>query len=61
VARRRQGDLVLAGHVHSYERTHRVSNVAYDDDSNGGRATPVRNDVADEAFTNRHFLPTDTN
>ncbi|KAM3262148.1 hypothetical protein ACQJBY_052695 [Aegilops geniculata] len=23
-------DLVLAGHVHSYERTHRVSNVAYD-------------------------------
>lgn len=34
-------DLVLAGHVHSYERSHRVSNVAYD--IVNGKSTPVRN------------------
>ncbi|KAK1693113.1 hypothetical protein QYE76_009810 [Lolium multiflorum] len=34
-------DLVLAGHVHSYERSHRFSNVAYD--IINGKATPVRN------------------
>ncbi|KAM0830835.1 hypothetical protein ACQ4PT_065951 [Festuca glaucescens] len=34
-------DLVLAGHVHSYERSHRVSNVLYDIDN--GKATPVFN------------------
>jgi hypothetical protein len=34
-------DLVLAGHVHSYERSRRFSNVAYD--IVNGKATPVRN------------------
>ncbi|KAM0866478.1 hypothetical protein ACQ4PT_042604 [Festuca glaucescens] len=87
-------DLILAGHVHSYERSHRVSNVLYDIDN--GKATPVFNAsapveasfghatldiknrthahyewhrnqdgvkvVADKAwFTNRYYLPTDTN
>jgi 3',5'-cyclic AMP phosphodiesterase CpdA len=33
-------DLVLAGHVHSYERSRRFSNVAYD--IVNGKATPVR-------------------
>uniref|UniRef100_A0ACD5TL11 Uncharacterized protein n=1 Tax=Avena sativa TaxID=4498 RepID=A0ACD5TL11_AVESA len=33
-------DLVLAGHVHSYERSRRVSNVVYD--IVNGKATPVR-------------------
>ncbi|XP_062204269.1 purple acid phosphatase 2-like [Phragmites australis] len=37
-------DLVLAGHVHSYERSHRVSNVAYD--IANGRATPAFNSSA---------------
>ncbi|KAL6599822.1 hypothetical protein ACP70R_045473 [Stipagrostis hirtigluma subsp. patula] len=35
-----KADLVLAGHVHAYERSRRVSNVAYDVVS--GRATPAR-------------------
>jgi 3',5'-cyclic AMP phosphodiesterase CpdA len=34
-------DLVFAGHVHSYERSHRVSNVAYD--IANGMATPALN------------------
>ncbi|KAM0915063.1 hypothetical protein ACQ4PT_011094 [Festuca glaucescens] len=34
-------DLVLAGHVHSYERSHRVANVVYDIDN--GKATPQFN------------------
>ncbi|KAM3261458.1 hypothetical protein ACQJBY_052238 [Aegilops geniculata] len=34
-------DLVLAGHVHSYERSRRFSNVAYN--IVNGKATPVRN------------------
>uniref|UniRef100_A0A0E0BVP7 Purple acid phosphatase n=1 Tax=Oryza glumipatula TaxID=40148 RepID=A0A0E0BVP7_9ORYZ len=36
-----KADVVLAGHVHSYERTRRVSNVAYD--IANGMATPVFN------------------
>ncbi|KQK13354.1 purple acid phosphatase 2 [Brachypodium distachyon] len=36
-----KADLVLAGHVHSYERSHRVSNVAYD--IANGNATPAFN------------------
>ncbi|KAL5206615.1 hypothetical protein ABZP36_034824 [Zizania latifolia] len=36
-----KADVVLAGHVHSYERTHRVSNVNYD--ISNGMATPVFN------------------
>ncbi|OEL17175.1 Purple acid phosphatase 2 [Dichanthelium oligosanthes] len=39
-----KADLVLAGHVHSYERTHRVSNVAYD--IANAKATPVFNSSA---------------
>ncbi|XP_066363239.1 purple acid phosphatase 2-like [Miscanthus floridulus] len=35
-----KADLVVAGHVHAYERSHRVSNVAYD--IINGRCTPVR-------------------
>jgi 3',5'-cyclic AMP phosphodiesterase CpdA len=34
-------DLVLAGHVHSYERSRRFSNIAYDIINN--KATPVHN------------------
>ncbi|KQJ85612.1 purple acid phosphatase 2 [Brachypodium distachyon] len=36
-----KADIVFAGHVHSYERTHRVSNVAYD--IANGKATPAFN------------------
>ncbi|KAL6640272.1 hypothetical protein ACP70R_022121 [Stipagrostis hirtigluma subsp. patula] len=39
-----RADLVLAGHVHSYERSRRVSNVAYD--IANGRATPAFNSSA---------------
>jgi acid phosphatase type 7 len=35
-----KADLVVAGHVHAYERSHRVSNVAYD--IINARCTPVR-------------------
>lgn len=37
-------DIIFAGHVHAYERTYRISNVAYD--IVNGRCTPVRNESA---------------
>ncbi|KAI5078548.1 hypothetical protein GOP47_0006219 [Adiantum capillus-veneris] len=37
-------DIVFAGHVHAYERTYRISNVAYD--IVNGQCTPVRNESA---------------
>ncbi|XP_062204349.1 purple acid phosphatase 2-like [Phragmites australis] len=36
-----KADLVLAGHVHSYERSRRVSNIDYD--IVNGKSTPIRN------------------
>ncbi|CAL4890661.1 unnamed protein product [Urochloa decumbens] len=39
-----KADLVLAGHVHAYERSHRVSNVAYD--IVNGKSTPARDAAA---------------
>ena len=39
-----RADLVLAGHVHAYERSHRVSNVAYD--VVNGKSTPARDAAA---------------
>ncbi|KAL6603977.1 hypothetical protein ACP70R_044338 [Stipagrostis hirtigluma subsp. patula] len=40
-----KADLVLAGHVHAYERSRRVANVDYDV-VNGSRCTPVHNQNA---------------
>eukprot|EP00250_Pteridium_aquilinum_P005407 c15500_g1_i1 orf=469-1836(-) len=37
-------DIVFAGHVHAYERTYRVSNIAYN--IVNGKCVPVRNDSA---------------